>query len=61
MHKLLFGHMSLIFLGRFLGVDLLDCTVSLCLSFFFNFFKFYFIFKLYIIVLVLPNIKMFIF
>ena len=40
MHKRLFGHMSLIFLGRFLGVDLLDCTVSLCLSFFLIFLNF---------------------
>ena len=31
---------------------------SLCFSVFLIFFKFYFIFKLYIIVLVLPNIKM---
>ena len=31
---------------------------SMSILFFFNFFLFYFIFKLYIIVLVLPNIKM---
>ena len=38
--------------------NMLCRLVITCLFFFFFFLKFYFIFKLYIIVLVLPNIKM---
>ena len=36
----------------------LDAMFLLISLFFINFFKFYFVIKLYIIVLVLPNIKM---
>ena len=40
------------------GLAVLYVNVFLCDFYLFIFFKFYFIFKLYIIVLVLPNIKM---
>ena len=47
-------------LGKYVGVNLLDYIKCLFFSFLFLgfFFKFYFIFKLYNIVLVLPYIKM---
>ena len=48
------------FVGKVMSLlfNMLCRLVITCLFFFFFFLKFYFIFKLYIIVLVLPNIKM---